>query len=150
MNGKRRVPDSTTGKRNIRGLGADERGSSLVSFAFIAPLFILMIIGTIDMGRAYWTSSTLDHAAREAARYASIRGVDSDSPATDEQVANFAVGAATGLGLAPAQVTVSWDPEGKSGDTVTVEITHGFSFFVDGLIPLPDIDMNAKATRTVF
>src|SRR5690348_2791560 len=44
------------------------RGQTLVEFALILPIFILLLLGILDLGRAVFNSSTMNNAAREAAR----------------------------------------------------------------------------------
>ena len=46
------------------------RGQSLVEFAMVAPLFFMLIFGITDFGRLFFTKLTLQHALREAGRYA--------------------------------------------------------------------------------
>ncbi len=48
------------------------RGQSLVEFALVLPLFLLLVFGLIDMGRFVYLNSTLSQAAREATRVASV------------------------------------------------------------------------------
>lgn len=56
-------------------LGSDRasRGQSLVEFALVVPLFLLMLFGLVDMGRLVYANSTLSQAAREGARVASVQ-----------------------------------------------------------------------------
>lgn len=49
-------------------------GQALVETALILPLFLAMLMGIVDMGRAVWATTSLASAAREAARYAIVRG----------------------------------------------------------------------------
>lgn len=59
--------------RSLRRLTRDKRGSAAVEFAFLAPLLTLMLLGTIELGRAInmhrvftmATDSTGDLVARE-------------------------------------------------------------------------------------
>jgi hypothetical protein len=44
------------------------RGQSLVEFALILPIFLLILFGLFDLGRAVYAWSTINNAAREAAR----------------------------------------------------------------------------------
>ena len=46
------------------------RGQSAVEFAMVAPLFFLLVFGITDFGRLFFTQVTLQHALREAGRYA--------------------------------------------------------------------------------
>jgi Flp pilus assembly protein TadG len=50
----------------------DRRGQSLVEFGLILPIFLLMVFGIVDFGRAVFAYSTLNNAAREAARVAVV------------------------------------------------------------------------------
>ncbi len=54
----------------IRKLGRRERGSSLVELAMVAPLLVMMLVATADIGSAITTYITLNNAAREGARLA--------------------------------------------------------------------------------
>ncbi len=46
------------------------RGQSLTEFALILPIIALIMIGAIDLGRAYYTKVTLANAVRVGAEYA--------------------------------------------------------------------------------
>jgi hypothetical protein len=46
-----------------------QRGQSLTEFALIAPIFMLLILGGIDFGRAYLMNSALTESARVGARF---------------------------------------------------------------------------------
>jgi Flp pilus assembly protein TadG len=43
-------------------------GQSLVEFALILPLFVLLIVGVFDLGRAFFAYIAISNAAREGAR----------------------------------------------------------------------------------
>lgn len=47
-------------------------GQSLVEFALVFPIFILLVFGLIDMGRYVYMNSTVSQAAREATRLAAV------------------------------------------------------------------------------
>lgn len=47
-----------------------QRGSTLVEFAIGATVFLTVMFGIIEFGRALWTHNALADAARRAARYA--------------------------------------------------------------------------------
>ena len=48
----------------------NERGASLVETALVLPLLLLLLVGIIDVGRAYYTYISIYNAAREGGRYA--------------------------------------------------------------------------------
>jgi Flp pilus assembly protein TadG len=75
------------------------RGQALVEMAMIAPILIVILITTIDMGRAAYIYVTLSNAAREGARSAILTG----SPAsTNAAVVGAAQQLAVGLSLSAA------------------------------------------------
>jgi hypothetical protein len=47
-----------------------ERSQSLVEFAIVAPLLLMVVFGTIDFARAFYAWTTLNEAAAEAGRTA--------------------------------------------------------------------------------
>lgn len=53
-----------------------ERGASLVEFALVLPLLLMIILGLVSAGAAYNLRITLTHSAREAARYAAVLPTD--------------------------------------------------------------------------
>ena len=78
------------------------RGQTLVEFALILPIFLLVLIGIFDFGRAVYAYNTISNAAREAVRLA-IVDQNCDAIGTEAQ------GRASSLGL-------SWQ---TSGDPCT-------------------------------
>lgn len=61
------------------GLRRDEKGVTVVEFALIAPTFLLMLMGTLDMGHMVYSQSVLNGAVQSAARDASLEGGDTDA-----------------------------------------------------------------------
>jgi Flp pilus assembly protein TadG len=49
-------------------------GQALVETALIIPIFLMLLMGIVDMGRAVWATTSLASAAREATRYAIVHG----------------------------------------------------------------------------
>lgn len=47
-------------------------GQALVEFSLIIPLFLLLLVGVFDLGRAVFSYNTLTNAAREGARTAIV------------------------------------------------------------------------------
>ncbi|HEX8940083.1 MAG TPA: TadE family protein [Candidatus Limnocylindrales bacterium] len=47
-------------------------GQSLVEFALIVPIFLILVFGVIDAGRFVYMNSVLSQAAREGARLAAV------------------------------------------------------------------------------
>jgi Flp pilus assembly protein TadG len=57
-----------------RRLGRDRRsrGQSLVEFAIVIPLFLLLLFALIDMGRLVYINNALAQGAREGARWGAV------------------------------------------------------------------------------
>jgi Flp pilus assembly protein TadG len=98
-----------------------ESGQSLVEFALIVPLLILLLFGIVDFGRIFHAYLTIDHAGREAARAASI-GKD------DTQVKSTAVTDAVGISLTTDRVVISPNGTRVSGNDVSITITYPITF----------------------
>jgi Flp pilus assembly protein TadG len=47
-------------------------GASVVEFALVAPIFFLIVLGLIEVGRAFMVTHLLTDAARHGCRYAAI------------------------------------------------------------------------------
>jgi hypothetical protein len=58
----------------FRGFGRDEGAQSLIEFALVLPLFLLIVTGILDTARAVWQENTLAYAAREGTRFAIVHG----------------------------------------------------------------------------
>jgi len=89
------------------------RGQSLVEFALILPIFLLLIMGIIDAGRLVYTFNTVSNAARQGARIAIVNQSTSGTTTCDTAVATtWPVGCAIGSGLVlnlqPADVAVQY------------------------------------------
>ena len=50
------------------------RGATMVEFAMVVPLFVLLLIGIIDFGRYFFVQHTLQFATREGTRLALVGG----------------------------------------------------------------------------
>ena len=49
-------------------------GQGMVEFGLVLPIFLAVLIGMVDIGRAVWANNSVANAAREAARFASVHG----------------------------------------------------------------------------
>jgi hypothetical protein len=60
-----------------------DRGQSLVEFALLLPVMLLIITGLLDVARAVWEENTLAYAAREGTRFAIVHGSQGVGPLPD-------------------------------------------------------------------
>jgi Flp pilus assembly protein TadG len=68
------------------------RGQALVEFALILPIFILMLVGIFDMGRAVYDYNVISNAARQAMRLAIV---DQNTTAITNEAVQHSIGIAT-------------------------------------------------------
>jgi len=57
-------------RRIAQRLARQSRGQSLVEFAMVLPILLMLVGGAVDLGRAYAATISLEGAAREGALYA--------------------------------------------------------------------------------
>lgn len=91
-------------------------GAAAVEFALVAPVFMIFLFGTIEMGRLALARNVLANASREAARYAVVEGATTDDV---EEVANQFAEAGSVNGVT---TTVTW-----TDATVTVNVSIPFA-----------------------
>jgi Flp pilus assembly protein TadG len=117
---------------------AEHGGQALVEFALAASVFLLLILGTFDVGRGYLAYAVVSNAAREASRYAAAHASESGFAAAAQQAgANLAVGidaAALSLAVTTQQL------DGLTYITVTGTYHfHSLTPFAGGLLGDPII-----------
>lgn len=84
---------------NLKLGRGDGRGQALVEFAIILPIFILLLVGILDLSRAVYANHTIANAAREALRLAIV-------DQNQSLIEAHGIQRASGLGLAAEDVTV--------------------------------------------
>jgi Flp pilus assembly protein TadG len=119
----------------VRDAARDQRGQSLVEFAFVLPVILLIITGLFDVARAVWQENTLAYAAREGTRYAIVHGSGYPDPAliawpnNTTQITTVVRNAA--VGVSNITVTTTW-PDGCYERNCRVNVEASTAF-----VPLP-------------
>jgi Flp pilus assembly protein TadG len=97
---------------------AERRGIAAVEFALVVPLFIILAVGMVELGRAIMVKQVLTNAVREGAREAILQG------STHSQVKNLVKNYLTGSSIDGATVTVTPSPaEATWREPVTVSVS---------------------------
>jgi Flp pilus assembly protein TadG len=118
-----------------------ERGQVLVEFALSVLVFLVLVFGVLDFGRALYTYHAVSYAARAGTRYAIVRGSGcngavSGCPATQSSVTSYIESVSPNLDPRDLRVSVNWItgntgcPAGTAahspGCSVQVAITYRF------------------------
>jgi Flp pilus assembly protein TadG len=133
---------------DIKKLKKDERGSTLVEYSIAATVFMMVIFGVLEFGRALWAHNALTDAARRGARYAVLHNSGDITGVKNVVVYGDAAGGTQPIlpDMTTANVEVTYSGNFTVNDgTATVTIT-GYDFkFVLPFLPAK-ITMPAYST----
>jgi Flp pilus assembly protein TadG len=103
------------------------RGQALVELALLLPFLMVLVLGVLEMGRAWNAKQVLTDAAREGARLAVV----GDPSITDTSQVNPLIRRILGrAGFDSTQVTISY-PDGfktGTGNITSVQLSMPFRF----------------------
>src|ERR1700682_3277359 len=91
--------------------GSGERGQSMVEFALVAPLLLLLVVGGVDFSRAFLVHNALTNSVREGARYGITRPPD---PPGMRALAKAELTSST-VTIADSDIHVLWAPANPPG-----------------------------------
>ncbi len=100
--------------RRLRGSKTAGRGQSLVEFALVFPIAILLLMAVFDVGRAVFAYNGLTNAAREGARLAVV---NQDEASIEQRVTDMTY--VTGVSNAGDPDLVRFHQEGPNPTTPT-------------------------------
>ena len=109
------------GRVRRRTAGATGRGQSLVEFALVFPIIVLLVVAFVEVGRAVFAWNTIANAARQGARVAAVNQLadvtecDESRPIEDPYDPHWsfkgcALVAARTLGIGGSDVSVAYVP----------------------------------------
>ncbi len=124
-------------RQAIRG----RKGQAVVEFALVLPVFMLMLFGAIEFGRAYYDLHLLTTSAREGARVGVLPGkLEAD---VQTSVSNFLQ--SVGLSGTWSQAVTVTDVGGTTrtgglaaaieGDRVGVTVSYNFQVLTGHILP---------------
>jgi Flp pilus assembly protein TadG len=141
-------------ERRVQRCLSDEVGQELVEFAFGASVVFLLIFGIMELSIVLFTYNSVAEAAREACRWACVRGINSSitsngattcanpnmtiCPAQISDIQNYAE-RMPGMSSPNATVSVSWcnsdgvtncvtsESNAKPGNMVKVTVSYTFA-----------------------
>ena len=152
--------------RGKHGPRRGERGSNLVEQSFIIVFLLTMLFGIVEFGRAMYTYHFVSTAAREASRWASVRGSrcsalpDCNATPSDVQTTFSANMSSMGLDpskisfvttwVAPPGVTSGSCTPGKNdpGCAVNVDVTYSYKFLFP-FLPSSTVTMKSQSQMVI-
>jgi Flp pilus assembly protein TadG len=129
-----------------------ERGQSLVEFAIILPVLLLLVVGTVDLGMGFRTYITLTNAAREGVRWISIHPTDQVGARARIEEEAARIGLSEGIFLEDGY-EVGFSPnqnDYNAGENVTVSVSYNYELLFGAITGLPAIPFTASSTMVVL
>jgi Flp pilus assembly protein TadG len=103
-----------------------QKGQSLVEFALVLPVFVVILFGIMEFGRLWEISNVLTSAAREGARVAAVSEPNIDKARTAAQTV------LTAAHITSATVAISGPNSNKD---IVVTISLAYSPLTGSIIP---------------
>jgi Flp pilus assembly protein TadG len=138
-----------------------KEGAAAVEAAILVSLLLLIIVGSIEFARAFWTYNTMLLAVEEAARYAMLYNHGPPMTCTAQsQAAHCPALSNTPLANCSAWraqqvlsayqapnigVSASEDPTSSPG-TITICASYSFEFIAPQLLPYGPLDLTSHVT----
>lgn len=150
--------------RRLRRAGK-EHGSNFVEAALMLPVLLSMMFGIVGFGHALYTYHFVSNVAREATRWASVRGytctlLSGGCPAAATDVQAY-VCSVSGMGLNSANITATttWIAPPNSlaictthpnypGCVVQVDVQYKYHFLFP-LLPAPSLTMESASQMII-
>jgi Flp pilus assembly protein TadG len=108
-----------------------ERGAAAVEFAILLPLLLMLVLGTIEFGRAYNAQITLTNAARDGVR---VMAIGNDPSGAKTAAKNAAASVSTSIPTSDITVSTS---ACSAGAQVTLTIKYTLSTLTGIAGPFP-------------
>ena len=118
----------------------DERGQALVEFALVLPILMIILLGTLQFGIAFFQWQQLSAAVSEGARIGIVSASEANPAATVRTAAEQAA-----PGLADG-ITINVDGAFTPGQDITVTGTFPVSINVLGMVVY---EGDLQSTRTM-
>lgn len=130
-------------------------GQGLVEFALVLPLLLLLVLGVLDFGRAFYLGVALENSAREGAYYMVYNS-------SDGRLNNFALAKQavlieaqnSGITILPEDIEISCTVSGTvnnlcpHGSMVIVDVNHEMDLVVLPLFASP-LNLHGEARMLI-
>jgi len=151
MNHARLTPATSRGHRF-----RSSRGQTIVEFALVLPVFLLLLCGVVDFSNVLYNEMTMQNALRQAGRFATTGNTLPDQTRLASIILT-AQQAAAGLNLSSSSINISSNGTGGygltggnpggPGDIITISVTAGVPMLTPVIAPF--FPPNGKYNYTV-
>lgn len=121
----------------LANIWKDERGTTALEFAILAPVFFLLLFGIVAVGLLFWTQVGLQHGAEMAARCASINSTVCPN-GNPSAITNYAIQQALGLNLPSSTFTYATASCGN-------QVNASYTFVFPQILYLNPVSLTAQA-----
>jgi len=116
----------------------------LVEFALVVPLFLILLFGMIEFGRAWMTKNILTGAAREAVRRYAV------FPYNDNSATQRGADILTSAGLDNTRWAINLSVDSTDNNIMRADVTYNFPVLILGFIPGFPADNILLSTSTTM
>jgi Flp pilus assembly protein TadG len=149
---------------------AHSRGQSLVELALTLPLLLVILFGTIDLGRLFFAYVTITNASREGARYGmtnldtAVQKAQQDTNPTQKLQTMFQENTLTAspnvlnastvtTECAPYNLSQTYSsaycPLAQKGDRIRVTVTYNFQFVTLYLFGISNMTISSYTVMVI-
>ena len=104
-----------------------ESGASLVEFAILAPIFVVLLFGLLEFGLAMYNKGVLTNASREGARFGVVYATP---PRTSGEITGKVQEYLTKSGFTDTATINVTGAQGASGSPLVVAVSYPYNFQV--------------------
>lgn len=126
------------------------RGIAAIEALALLPVFLLLLLGIIELTRMLWTRAILAHAARETVRIALVHGKDADTPFTANELRNRFIASTRTIDPNALQVVITpdWATASSRGATFRVRASYEYPLLWD-VLGAPSVTLEVYAQSSV-
>ena len=130
-------------QRHSRALH-DRRGAALIEFAFIAPVFFVLVLGIFEFARAMMVQTLLTSASQQGARAGALNGAQNSDVTT--AVNNYLSAA----GVSGASTACNPSPPSSASPGQDVRVTVSIGYTSVSWLPAPSYLKTATLSSTAI
>jgi Flp pilus assembly protein TadG len=132
----------------VHSLSRAEKGQGLLELAIALPALLVLLLGLLDVGRAFWVLVTLKDAVSEGAQYAAAY------PNQTTQILERAAESSHALmPLSPGMFSIDFVAPPTSGQPITVTASYTFTLLtpvINTIVPSGTLTLRATDTQVIY